>query len=90
LAPMIKSVAGEGVMEFYRREAAATETGSLHPYTIGTQVAELGPSLVLMRAPENISTAFGQTGRQYNVTNGQISVDPDDVRPFEASGFTRV
>lgn len=78
-----------GIIEFYERQAREkAEAGPPKGPQIGPGEATGG--LVAMLAPPDVSTAYGRSGRRYDVVAGRVEVEADDVGPFRAAGFREV
>lgn len=78
---MLDQMDGEGIMEFYRSQAAAHEE-ALKP-------KEPTPAdLVSMRPPDGVSVAYGMSGKRYApLSDGSFLVDKEDAAPLRQAGF---
>ena len=86
---MVEQLAGWGILEFYRLQAAGVSKPSVSHSSVTTQssAGQVGTG-VRLKAPAGISTAYGLTGHAYNVDNdGFITVHADDVIPLKSAGF---
>jgi phage terminase large subunit-like protein len=76
----VRQSPGWGFLEFARRQADATKTP-------GTNINKVEPTTQL-KAPPNISTVYGLSGRAYTVgPDGVVEVITDDAKPLLGQGF---
>lgn len=81
---LVGSIANEGLMDYYRQEAAA-----IKDRMSGKQLPSPG-SFVSLQAPLGINTAFGRSGEKYLIDDkGLFHVKEEDVKPLESAGFVR-
>lgn len=84
---MVGSISHEGLMDFYRQESLAL-SNKLTGITDLTKA--LKGSVVSLKAPEGINTAYGNEGRKYLMNaEGLFEVDEDDVSALQSAGFQR-
>lgn len=68
-----------GLLEFYQMQ---------HQQRAASQAAKDDPAnRVPMIVPSHMTRVFGKSGALYIATNGQVSVDPDDVPGLRAAGL---
>lgn len=78
---------GEGLIEFYRREAGAKAAKAANGHANGHTPA---PACLRMKAPLGISTVYGMSGRAYQVDEGGlVAVSESDAAPLRAQGFVQ-
>lgn len=81
---MIGAIANEGLMDYYRQESEA-----ISKRLKGEVVADIA-SIVSLKGPLGINTAFGGNGEKYMLdTEGLFRVKEADVRVLESAGFQR-
>lgn len=82
---MVGVIANEGLMDYYRQEAAAVKDrlmGVVKQEQIGTTIS--------LQGPKGINTAYGGEGRKYMIDgDGLFHVQSQDVAPLETAGFLR-
>ena len=73
---------GWGIFEHYRREAAAAKAEQQSSSVVPAKTVRL-------RAPENVSTVHGASGRAYLVdATGNVEVAAEDAKPLLGHGFS--
>lgn len=80
----LEQTSNEGLMDYYRQEAKAIKDrlAGNAPIQIGT--------IVPLKAPEGINTAFGRDGDKYTLdVKGLFYVKETDVKALESAGFVR-
>lgn len=69
------------------RPAGAPPEAPQFPWAVAPKAAV---GLVRLAVSNGASTIYGQLGRRYDVVDGHVLVEPDDVTPLRAIGFTLV
>lgn len=96
---MVDQPDGWGLLQFYRQQAeklVPAKPGET-PAAVAAQLPQIGPgakpvmSGVRLKAPDNISTVYGMTGRSYVVgADGSVTVEKEDAEPLLGQGFEKV
>lgn len=82
---MVGQLAFEGLMDYYRQEAALVKD------RLNGNMKVVLSSVVSLKAPSGINTAFGRDGDKYLIqSDGYFHVKEADVRVLEVAGFERV